>query len=382
MTCRRAIVRAGMGPGARGLEARSRGRPTRSGAVWLLRIAPTFVSGQAAMITDWGDIGTLSYAKDSKVKGKTGTTLTPGASKVYDRPPRPGSSRRAAPTTRPISASRPGCSAFRPRPRTRRRPGICGVPLQPRGLDKLVAYPDSGIQPSRTKTIEDPQPLIDAGMDPADAKQYLEAHRQGGRPPQRRARPLDSWQRRILQSARRRGVALHGRRDQRRAGDEERCRRLERDHRPSRPRQPGQALQGRARPAEHRPGAASTDAAHAAGRTSVDRRGPKRSILPVGVHHAGTPAGHRLDDHPAAVVVALSFLFWDFGNRMAPVRWAGLSHWARLVSDKHFHYVLLTTLLYFAIGIPVQFLIGLGLARSIDRARRQQNWLRICSSCR
>ncbi len=109
----------------------------------------------------------------------------------------------------------------------------------------------------------------------------------------------------------------------------------------------------------------------------MDRRGPKRSILPVAFITPAFLLVIALTIIPLLSSLALSFLFWDFGNRMAPVRWAGLSHWARLVSDKHFHYVLLTTLLYFAIGIPVQFLIGLGLARSIDRARRQQNWLRI-----
>ena len=39
--------------------------------------------------------------------------------------------------------------------------------------------------------------------------------------------------------------------------------------------------------------------------------------------------------------------------------------------------MLLTTLLYFVIGIPCPFRIGLGFARSLDRARRQQDWLRI-----
>ena len=55
---------------------------------------------------------------------------------------------------------------------------------------------------------------------------------------------------------------------------------------------------------------------------------------------------------------------------MAPVRWAGLEHWSRLFTDEHFSLVLLTTLLYFVIGIPVQFFIGLALARALDRQRR------------
>jgi multiple sugar transport system substrate-binding protein len=136
---------------------------------------PTFVSGQAAMITDWGDIGTLSYSKDSKVRGKTGTTLVPGASKLYDRTKKDwvtleGGSNHApylgvtawlfgVPTTAENKDAAWDLAAF-----------FCN----PVASSRLVAYPDSGIQPSRTKTIQDPQYLVDAGMDPADAKQYLE----------------------------------------------------------------------------------------------------------------------------------------------------------------------------------------------------------------
>jgi multiple sugar transport system substrate-binding protein len=127
------------------------------------------------MITDWGDIGTLSYSKDSKVKGKTGTTLVPGASKLYDRTkkdwitPEGGSNHApylgvtawlfGVPTTAENKEAAWDLAAF-----------FCN----PVASSRLVAYPDSGIQPSRTKTIQDPQYLIDAGMDPADAKQYLD----------------------------------------------------------------------------------------------------------------------------------------------------------------------------------------------------------------
>ncbi|MCA0011782.1 extracellular solute-binding protein [Mesorhizobium sp. B292B1B] len=137
---------------------------------------PTFVSGQSAMITDWGDIGTLSYSEGSKVKGKTGTALTPGASKVYDRTAKDWIKPEGGSNHAPYL----GVTAW-----------LFGVPVtaenkeaawdlaaffcNPEASTKLVAFPDSGIQPSRAKTIQDPQPLIDAGMDPADAKQYLEA---------------------------------------------------------------------------------------------------------------------------------------------------------------------------------------------------------------
>jgi multiple sugar transport system permease protein len=110
---------------------------------------------------------------------------------------------------------------------------------------------------------------------------------------------------------------------------------------------------------------------------AVDRNKPKRSLLPVLFIAPAFVLVIALTIIPLLSSLALSFVHWDFGNRMAPVRWAGLDHWARLFTDRHFHYVLLNTLLYFAIGIPIQFFIGLGLARSLDRARRQQNWLRI-----
>ena len=137
---------------------------------------PTFVSGQAAMITDWGDIGTLSYSDASKVKGKTGTGVVPGAMRFYDRTAKawadaPGGANHApylavtawlfcVPKTAENKEAAWDLAAF-----------LCA----PEAHSKLVAYPDSGIQPARTATIENPQYLVDAGMDPADAAQYLAA---------------------------------------------------------------------------------------------------------------------------------------------------------------------------------------------------------------
>jgi multiple sugar transport system permease protein len=80
---------------------------------------------------------------------------------------------------------------------------------------------------------------------------------------------------------------------------------------------------------------------------------------------------------PLIMSLGLSFVQWDISNRLAGIRWAGLSHWARLLSDRHFHAVLLNTLLYFAIGIPLQYALGLALARALDRLRRKKDWLRI-----
>ena len=137
---------------------------------------PTFVSGQAAMITDWGDIGTLSYSADSKVKGVTGTALVPGGSRMFDRTkkdwitPEGGANHApylavtawqfGVPTTAENKEAAWDLAAF-----------FCN----PESSSKLVAYPDSGIQPSRNSTIASPQYLIDAGMDPVDAKEYLDS---------------------------------------------------------------------------------------------------------------------------------------------------------------------------------------------------------------
>ncbi len=44
-----------------------------------------FTSGRCALSLDWGDIGTLATAPDSKVNGVTGAVITPGWTEVLDR---------------------------------------------------------------------------------------------------------------------------------------------------------------------------------------------------------------------------------------------------------------------------------------------------------
>jgi multiple sugar transport system permease protein len=80
---------------------------------------------------------------------------------------------------------------------------------------------------------------------------------------------------------------------------------------------------------------------------------------------------------PLVMSIGLSFVYWDIANPVQGIRWAGLNHWSRLFSDSHFHTVLGNTLLYVFVGIPVQFGLGLALARAIDRQRRQGNVLRV-----
>jgi multiple sugar transport system substrate-binding protein len=45
---------------------------------------PLFTSGHCALNLDWGDVGTLSVAPDSKVKGKWGAAIMPGSKQVLN----------------------------------------------------------------------------------------------------------------------------------------------------------------------------------------------------------------------------------------------------------------------------------------------------------
>ena len=80
---------------------------------------------------------------------------------------------------------------------------------------------------------------------------------------------------------------------------------------------------------------------------------------------------------PLLMSLGLSLVYWDMANPLSGIRWAGLAHWARLLSDEHFFIVLRNTLLYVAIGIPVQYGLGLMLARALDRQIRARHVLRV-----
>lgn len=80
---------------------------------------------------------------------------------------------------------------------------------------------------------------------------------------------------------------------------------------------------------------------------------------------------------PLLMSLGLTFVHWNISNPASGIRWAGLSHWARLWDDGHFHVVLRNTLLYVAVGIPLQYGLGLLLAAALDREIRGRNWLRV-----
>lgn len=136
---------------------------------------PTFVSGQSAMITDWGDIGTLSYSADSQVKGKTQTAQIPGAERYFDRVKKDWIATPDGNHAPYLAVTAWLFSVPKTAENKEAAWDLAAFLCNPEAHSKLVAFPDSGIQPARTETIDNPQYLIDAGMDPVDAKEYLEA---------------------------------------------------------------------------------------------------------------------------------------------------------------------------------------------------------------
>ena len=139
---------------------------------------PVFVNGQSAMIVDWGDIGTLSYGKDSKIRGKTGTALVPGATKLYDRTTKAWEKPADGVNYAPYLAVTAWMWAV---PKSAKNKAaawdLAAFLCNTKAAEVLVAYPDSGIQPSR-KSSTSPQAvktLIDAGMEPTDAADWLQA---------------------------------------------------------------------------------------------------------------------------------------------------------------------------------------------------------------
>ena len=79
---------------------------------------------------------------------------------------------------------------------------------------------------------------------------------------------------------------------------------------------------------------------------------------------------------PLLMSLGLSFVNWNISNPSAGIVFVGLAHWARLFSDAHFQRVLLNTLLYVLIGVPVQYGLGLALAVTLNVQIRARNVLR------
>jgi multiple sugar transport system permease protein len=79
---------------------------------------------------------------------------------------------------------------------------------------------------------------------------------------------------------------------------------------------------------------------------------------------------------PLVMSLGLSFVNWNISNPAAGIVFVGLANWARLLADAHFQRVLLNTLLYVAIGVPLQYGLGLALAVILNARIRARDLLR------
>src|SRR4029077_15707626 len=80
---------------------------------------------------------------------------------------------------------------------------------------------------------------------------------------------------------------------------------------------------------------------------------------------------------PLIASLGLSFVNWNLSNPAAGLSWACLSHWQRMLGDTHFHRVLLNTMLYVLIGVPIQYGLGLALAVVLNTEIRARNFFRV-----
>ena len=137
---------------------------------------PNFTAGRGAMTIDWGDTGTLTYAENSQIRGRTSTALVPGANRVFDRRSQAWQPASNGASHAPFLAVTAWLFGV---PKTAENKeaawDLAAYLCNPVSSPILVAYPDSGIQPSRKKTITETGYLVDAGMHPDDAKSYLDA---------------------------------------------------------------------------------------------------------------------------------------------------------------------------------------------------------------
>lgn len=143
---------------------------------------PVFISGQAAMDRDWGDIGTLVFDKKlSQISGKLGSTPTPGVDgQVYDR--KAQAWKDVPKGTRAPYLAFGGWMVAVPKAAKSKEAAwdLAAFMTNPITHSVLCVMPDSGIQPARKSTLQGmgERYLVQAGSDPGDAKAWLNALKQ------------------------------------------------------------------------------------------------------------------------------------------------------------------------------------------------------------
>lgn len=141
-----------------------------------------FPGGQAAQTYEWHDVGTLTYdEKRSTVRGKDGSAICPGATKVYNQKTK---NWEQVPTVNFAPGQWFGGWVI----------GVVDVPGRAQNVTDAamdfavfmsteksmeeVVLPDSGINPSRYSHFNNLKVWVDAGYPEENAKLYLEAIKQ------------------------------------------------------------------------------------------------------------------------------------------------------------------------------------------------------------
>jgi multiple sugar transport system permease protein len=81
---------------------------------------------------------------------------------------------------------------------------------------------------------------------------------------------------------------------------------------------------------------------------------------------------------PFVFSLALTFLSWDFAKLDAGLEFNGINNFLRLFTDARFWATTKNTLLYVGVGVPLQYLVALGLALLVNQNIKGQRFFRIC----
>jgi multiple sugar transport system substrate-binding protein len=152
-------------------------------------VGPTrslFTSGRCALSMDWGDIGPLSVASDSKVNGLTGAVITPGSKEVLDRSTNqlvPCDAKTCPYATDGVNhapyASFGGWSgavSAAADPKVKEAAyAFLSYMSQPAQANVDVTIGKTGFNPYRTSQFTDLKPWLAAGFSEDSAKNYLGA---------------------------------------------------------------------------------------------------------------------------------------------------------------------------------------------------------------
>jgi multiple sugar transport system permease protein len=81
---------------------------------------------------------------------------------------------------------------------------------------------------------------------------------------------------------------------------------------------------------------------------------------------------------PFVFSLVLTFMSWDFSKLDAGIEFNGINNFLRLFSDARFVATAKNTLLYVGAGVPLQYLVALGLALLVNQNIKGQRFFRIC----